>query len=116
LNRLPLNVVMQCHWRDNNLNLLFCKETHACFARFFTFSSKLQMYVLLHIVTMNGHSWIFLPNFAVVLIDEIMEDDIPHLNMTLSNCTHLDIRINEIILFCIKIMIVQNLFSIANKK
>jgi hypothetical protein len=49
------------------------------------------MYVLLHIVTMNGHGWIFLPDFAVVLIDEIMEDDISHLYMALSNRTRLDI-------------------------
>jgi len=68
--------------------LVFCK---ACFARFFTFSSKLQIYVLLHIVTMNGHGWIFLLDFAVVLVDEILEDDISHLYMALSNRTHLDI-------------------------
>jgi hypothetical protein len=71
--------------------LVFCKEIQACFARFSTFSSKLQMYILLHIVTMNGHSWIFLPDFAVVLFDEIMEDDISHLYMAPSNRTHLDI-------------------------
>jgi len=49
------------------------------------------MYVLLHIVTMNGHDWIFLPDFAVVFVDEILEDDISHLYMAPSNHTHLDI-------------------------
>jgi hypothetical protein len=71
--------------------LVFWKETLVCFAKFSTFSSKLQMYVLLNIVTMNGHGWIFLPDFADVLVDEILEDDISHLYMAPSNYTHLDI-------------------------
>ena len=70
---------------------MFCKKAQACFARFYTFSSKLQRYVLLHIVTMNGHGWIFLPDFVVVLMDEILEDDISYLYMAPSNRTHLDI-------------------------
>jgi len=71
--------------------LVFCKETLRCFARFFIFSYKLQMYVLLHIVMMNEHGWIFLPGFAVVLVNEILEDYISHLYMAPSNHTHLDI-------------------------
>jgi hypothetical protein len=40
---------------------------------------------------MNEHGWIFLLDFAVVLVDEILEDDISHLYMAPSNGTHLDI-------------------------
>ena len=40
---------------------------------------------------MNGHGWIFLPDFAIVLVDEILEDDISHLYMASSNRTYLDI-------------------------
>ena len=71
--------------------LLFCKKAQACFTRFSTFSSKLQRHVLLHIVIMNGHSWIFLLDFVVVLFNEILEDDISYLYMAPSKRTHLDI-------------------------
>jgi hypothetical protein len=70
---------------------MFCKERHACFARFSTFSSKFQKYILLHIVAMNEHGWIFLLDFVVVLVEEILEDNIYHLYMAPSNRTHLDI-------------------------
>jgi hypothetical protein len=49
------------------------------------------MYVWLHIVRMNGLGWIVPPDFAVVLVDEILEDDISPLYMDPSNRTHSDI-------------------------
>jgi len=70
---------------------VFCKETRACFARFSIFSFKLQKYVLLHGIAMNEHGWIFLLDFTVVLVEEILKDNIFHLYMTLSNRAHLDI-------------------------
>jgi hypothetical protein len=67
------------------------KETQECFARFAIFSSKLQMYIRLHIVRMNELGWIVPPNSPVVLVDEILEDDNSPLYMDPSNRTHSNI-------------------------
>jgi hypothetical protein len=96
--------------------LVFCKKTQACFARFSTFSSKLQKYVLLHIVTMNEHGWIFFPDIAVVLIDKFWKM-ISHTSIWPQVTVLIWIsRINKIILLYIKIMFVQNLIPITDQK